>query len=267
MAGRLVVALLPAIAAASIIATSTRPRIARIRMAGSDARAAQELDAVPVFAILLAGSGKLYTHEGQCMVYTHLDDATRVLGRMQAAYAEEELELMPLSLGSVLTQAGWLKKATAASSSVELLLEQQDPQEPIRVNLVASPEELRAARRIREDGGVAKAKRRRGAAGKMQVVPIFHIGAVETAASEDDGGTAGATTPVWPFFFRRADVDALWQQVGEGQPLPTLRVTDLAALVDGLRDADALPDARPMICAPLDAVEYVRKRAQPPAGL
>ena len=60
-------------------------------------------------------------------------------------------------------------------------------------------------------------------------------------------------------FFRTADVDALWEQLGEGAPRPEVTPTDLAALVDGLREADDAP-AEPLICAPLDALEYVRER-------
>ena len=248
-------AIISLVAAAPAAAVALRPgvsvRTLPSRMSVSDTVVAEALDGVPVFGILLSESGKLYTEEGHCMVYTHLADASRVLGRMQGAYPAEEFEIMPLTLGGVLTESGLLGEGSAAP-----------PKQPLRVNLVASPEERQAARKIREDGCLPKPKRRRGAAGRLQEVPIFHIGAIETSAL--DGGEAAtleddeAANNIWPFFFRATDVDTMWQQLGAGRPLPEVRVSDLAALVDGLREADALPDAKPMICAPLDALDFLR---------
>jgi hypothetical protein len=211
----------------------------------TDLDVVRELDSVPVFGILVKADGKLYTEEGACMVYTHLSDVSRVLGKMQATYPTTELEVMPLSLGHVLSEAGLLGGGGREGAS-------------LAVNLVASPEETSAAKRMREEAALPRPKRRRGAAGMLQRVPIFHIGTVETRRDAHDS-SAGET--LFPFFFRTVDVDALWSELGDGAPRPPLVATDLAALVDGLRDADAAPGS-PLVCAPLDALDFVRQRDQ-----
>ena len=64
---------------------------------------------------------------------------------------------------------------------------------------------------------------------------------------------------LWPLFFRAADVGELWRELGGGAPQPELQATDLATLIDGLRDADNAP-AQPLVCAPLDSLDFVRTR-------
>ena len=211
-----------------------------------DSTVAEQLDGVPVFAINLKEDEKLYGNEdGETMIYTGLADANRVLAQIQTAYPSTVLELLPLPLGQVLTRAGLLARQPADGPLVE------EPLPALRTLIVASPDEKRAARRLREDAATPRPRPRPGAAGKLQAVPIFHLGSFE---SPSEGQEA-----FWPFFFRMADVDALWKQLGEGRERPAVVSTDLAALVDGLRQADEAP-AAPMICAPLDALEYVRGR-------
>jgi hypothetical protein len=232
---------------------SLRPRVAAsgVRhvppLAVSDSVVAKQLNDVPVFGLLLTEAGTLYGDEeqGATMVYTSLADATRVLAQLKTAYPTTELELLPLPLGHVLTQAGHLQRATSEAGAAP-----DDAQAALRMALVASPEERRAARRLREDSAMPRPRARAGAAAQLQTVPVFHVGSVEHPSQAE---------AIWPFFFRTADVDALWAQLGDGAPAPTITATDLAALVDGLRQAEEAP-AAPLICAPLDALAYVRER-------
>ena len=211
---------------------------------------AKDLDAVPVFGILLSEENCLYCVEGKCMVYTQLADALKVLARMQDTYPGTELDVMPLALGNILLEAGMLTQGSSSRAP------------SVEVELVASPAELRFARNIREQAAAPPLAKRTGAGAQLQRVPIFHIGAI-SGAEQGEGGdkpTVAEETPlVWPFFFRAADVDELWQQQGGGAPRPEMHATDLAALIDGLRDVDSAP-APPLICAPLDALAYLRER-------
>ena len=118
------------------------------------------------------------------------------------------------------------------------------------MTLVASPEERRAARSLREAAAMPRPRPREGAAAQLQTVPVFHIGSVEHPSRGE--------AAFWPFFFRTADVDALWQQLGEGAKQPEITATDLASLIDGLREAEDAP-AKPLVCAPLDALEFVKE--------
>jgi len=213
------------------------------RLAIPDETVAEQLDDVPVFGILLREDAKLYGgDDGQTMVYMSLQSASRVLAQLQSTYPETEIEIAPLPLGNVLTQTGYLQRPPATDD---------DNQPALPIELVSSPDERRAARKIREDVATPRPAARSGVAGKLQDVPIFHIGSVEDPDP--------AKPAFWPFFFRTADVDALWRQLGEGAPRPEVTATDLAALIDGLRLADNAP-AKPLICAPLDAIEFMRGR-------
>ena len=215
----------------------------------ADADIARELDQVPVFGILLTEDGKLYCEDGSCMVYTQLGDAHRVLAKMQETFPETTLEVMPLSLGHVLQEGGFLGRADATNPAVS-------PQLPsMQVNLIASPFERRTAKKIREESAAQPALRRTGAAAELQRVPIFHIGAVPSRQAKEEE----EPPLIWPFFFRAADVEELWKQLGDGAPQPELHATDLAALIDGLRDVESAP-AEPLICGPLDGLAFVRSR-------
>ena len=108
-------------------------------------------------------------------------------------------------------------------------------------------QQVRKAREIREDAAQRRAPKRSGVAGELQVVPVFHIGTVELPEQE----------ALFPFFLRTADVDALWDEIGGGKALPELVCTDLAALVDALRDLEGAP-GRPLVCAPLDGVDFLK---------
>ena len=218
-------------------------------LAISDAVVADQLNTVPVFGLLLTENGKLYgSEEGETMVYTSLEDASRVLAQLKSTFPDTDLELLPLPLGHVLTQSGHLARVDGSESAA---VPTEIVESTLPMVLVASPEARRAARRLREDSATPRPKPLAGAAAQLQAVPVFHIGSVEDPREKKE--------TFWPFFFRTADVDALWEQLGEGAPRPEVTPTDLAALVDGLREADDAP-AEPLICAPLDALEYVRER-------
>jgi len=219
-----------------------------------------DLDNVPVFAIVT--NGKLYsTDESGCMIYTQLADASRVLAQLQAAYPAETLELEPLSLGAVLSESGLLVKRDA----------------PPKITIVASPDAKRRARELRanaESSGVhevvpsAVPKRWR----PLAAVPIFHIGALAgrgfAAAAVANDGTADATAAddgvdaelIWPLFFQLSDIDELWAELGDkGTERPPTRAINLAALVAILREPGSAP-GKPLVCAPLDALEYVAEK-------
>lgn len=203
----------------------------------------EDLNAVPVFGIA-TDNGKLYgTDESGCMIYTHLDDVLRVVAQLPGVYAADSLEVQPLELGTVLFESG-------------LLVKRAEKCPPI--SLVASPEAKREARQLRgadwaasDTNVIGSRKKRRQLAG----VPLFHIGAVTW------NSTAKADEAFWPVFFRRSDIETLWETVGAGAELPPVQVTDLAALIAFLREPSTAP-ARPMVCAPLDAIEYERSRAK-----
>lgn len=229
-----------------------------MKAARGDEFVARELDSVPVFGILLSEEGSIYSEDGVAMVYTQLADATKVLAKLQQTFPETQLTLMPLSLGHVLQQGGLLRGGVAndiLSSEGDLLAAAtaaSSSSSQTRINLIASPEQRKLARKIREDAAAPPMAKRTGAAAELQRVPIFHIGAVPSKKDE-------SAPPIWPFFFRAADVDELWQQLGDGAPKPALHATDLAALIDGLRQIDNAP-AKPLICAPLDGLDFCKSR-------
>ena len=149
----------PAGGSASVRASRARPALLAI----SDAVVAEQLDTVPVFAVLLPEDGKLYgSEEGETMVYMSLADANRVLAQLTAVYSATQLQVLPLPLGHVLMQAGLLERPASYAGAA-------DAPEQLRMSLVASPEEKKAARRLRGDGVTAKPRPRGGAAGKLQV--------------------------------------------------------------------------------------------------
>ena len=234
----------------------------------SDSLVARELDSVPVFGILLQQEDSFYCEDGVVMVYTQLADASRVLAKLQQTFVETELALMPLSLGHVLQQGGLLGGNAGGGSGLtsDVFSSEGDllaaaavatsQSAPMRINLIASPTERRLAKQLREDSAALPPIKRDGAAAELQRVPVFHIGAVPSRAAEQ--GEA-PPPPIWPFFFRAADVDELWAQLGEGRPQSTLHATDLAELVDGLREVDSAP-AKPLVCAPLDALDFCKSR-------
>ena len=77
---------------------------------------------VPVFAILLVQDGKLYGGPDAfdesgiepAIVYTQLEDAQRVLGKLADTYPDTELALQPLSLGAVMRQSGARRGASTS---------------------------------------------------------------------------------------------------------------------------------------------------------
>ena len=228
--------------AASAIAWRTNP-LQLSASSSTDAKVAQLLDSVWVFGLLLTEEAKLYgdAGTGASMIYTSLSDANRVLAQLKSAFPTTDLELIPLPLGKVLMQAGILDPPSSFEAA----------DDGVQMQLVASPEEKRAARQLREESATPKPRPREGAAGLLQEIPVFHIGSVEHPSEGTDA--------FWPFFFRTADVDALWEQLGEGAPRPEITPTDLAALVDGLRDIESAP-AKPLVCAPLDGLKFVQER-------
>ena len=205
---------------------------------------AEQLDEMPVFGILV-DDGTLYGDAdsgGTGIVYTHLNDASRVLSQLQNTYPANTLELLPLALGAVLKEGGLLGAADGAGERAQVML-------------VASPEEVRTARRLADRLSSAprpasKPARKSG----LQGIPVFHLGQVPWRDAPE-----GEEEMRWPFFFRSADVDALWKEIGQGAERPPLLVTDLTVLIAALRDEDAAP-ARPIVCPPLDAIEYLRER-------
>ena len=224
--------------------------------AGSPRRSVAEvvadLDAVPVFAI--ATAGKLYSFDnGGCMIYTGLADATRVLAQLQSTYPEEAFEVQPLSLGTVLSESGWLVKRDA----------------PPMATLVASADAKRAARELRAAGHASACDDILNSAvpkrwQPLTTVPIFHIGALQTRATS--AGTQGsgpdAADSTWPLFFQTGDIDELWTQLGApGAERPPVHVIDLATLLVGLREPSAAPGT-PLVCAPLDALEFVAEQSR-----
>ena len=74
------------------------------------------------------------------MIYTSLSDANRVLAQLKSAFPTTELDLIPLPLGKVLMQAGILDPPFFFEAA-----------DGVQMQLVASPEEKRAARQLREE--------------------------------------------------------------------------------------------------------------------
>ena len=216
-----------------------------------------DLNTVPVFGILTEDA-KLYgTDEAGCMIYTQLKDAHRILAQLQSTYAESTFELHPLALGTVLNEAG--------------LLATQREHAP-QITLVASPEATKEARRLRaaaaaegkaDPDSPADAPRRRA---NLASVPIFHVGPMAMHGSAHDAKQAGeldaseGTELVWPLFFRTDDIERLWAELGqEATEPPPVEVMNLASLIACLRDPSAAP-GKPLVCAPLDALEFVREQ-------
>jgi len=234
-----------------------------------------ELDTVPVFGILVVADGKLYGGpEGKesriqpAMVYTQLADANQVLGKLTEAYPGIEFSLQPLSLGAVMRQSGMLGDGNreALDDGAEV---------GTRAVLVASPDQKRAARKIRADRAASNAmgtedepSAAAAAAATASVdatpgppkvvqvplVPVFHCGPLTWREAEDE-----PPSTLWPLFFRVDDLETMWRQVGGDAPQPPPEVTDLAALLspEGGLPAEAA-SARLLLCAPLDAIDYMR---------
>ena len=200
----------------------------------------QGLDSVPVFALRLVQEGKLYSVEGRCMVYVELADASNVLGQLQSLYPETPLALQPLQLGTVIR----------LSAGDRRLAGRADPDEtPTAMRLVASRDARRAARDLGAEPSAEAALSPDVDPRRMSEVPVFHLGPLAPPADAD----APDEQPLWPLFFRTDDADAMWREFGGGAPRPPLQATDLAALC-GL----AVPaPGRPLLCAPLDSLEYV----------
>ena len=197
-----------------------------------------ELNSMTVFG-LRTENGKLWGIEEEgCMIYMQLADATRVLAKLQETYAEP-LELQPLELGTVLSESGVLVKRDGAP----------------RITLVPSPEAKRTLRKLQAEGNfmsdiVAVPKRWR----PLSEVPVFHIGPLPSR------NPAGAKELLWPLFFWAGDADQLWSELGqEGTTRPPLQAINLGAAVASIRDPSGAL-GRPVLCAPLDAVEYMRER-------
>ena len=79
---------------------------------------------------------------------------------------------------------------------------------------------------------------------------------------EQEGDAQGPEQEeLWPFFFEAGDVERMWAELGEhGVPCPPIQAIDLAQLVQTLLGPRAVTGARPVVCAPLDSVEYLRAR-------
>jgi hypothetical protein len=229
-----------------------------------------ELNTVPIFGIATENA-KLYGAEGLgCMVYVHLQDAHRVLAQLQATYPESPFDLQPLELGTVLTESGLIARISGPRP---------------RVTLVASSDARNAAKRLRaptldRQEPVKPASRRLKL---LQSIPVFHIGTLRlrTAAAGSTGsqqeGGAGSTgsqregqeqEELWPFFFEAGDVERMWTELGEeGAPCPPMQATDLAHLVKVLLEPRLASSGRPVVCAPLESVEYMRSRESEAARL
>ncbi|KAL1503266.1 hypothetical protein AB1Y20_011321 [Prymnesium parvum] len=213
------------------------PRSPRCRMAAAASwpppvvqRAVIELDTVPVFAIRLVEEDTLYGASAGALFYSQLPDAHRVLAQLSATYPQTRLELLPLGLGAAMRQAGLLGGGATASPAV----------------IVPSPREVKTAAEL------APLRARRGARGLE--TPLFHIGSLEWPREGD-----AAAERLWPFLFRAADVRAMWEQLGLPAEMPPLQVTDLEDVVDRLcAHAAGAPGSRPMLCAPLDSIEFLR---------
>jgi hypothetical protein len=217
----------------------------------TEAEVVEDLNSVPVFGILTEDK-KLYgTDEDGCMIYTYLDDALRVLAKVQETYPDNPLQLEPLALGTVLKEAG-------------LLAPRKDPK---RITLVPSPDASREARQLAASAAGTDtdsgAKRRRG---NLARVPIFHIGPVtwntNSEAQEESSAeeAAGSDTTLWPYFFSLVDVDRFWAEVGEKDiEKPPVQATDLASLIKILR-SPSTEEGQPMLCGSLDAIQYLRER-------
>ena len=123
---------------------------------------------------------------------------------------------------------------------------------PPSATIVASPTELRAARTI-------DASRSRNSVPGLDV-PVFHIGELEWQQQDaEDAENAAPAEVLWPLFFGAADVDSLWEKVGGDRPMPQIQVTDLGDAVEWLREyALGAAGGRPMLCAPLDAADFLR---------
>ena len=140
--------------------------------------------------------------------------------------------------------------------------------------LVASPDQKRAARKIRADRAAsaalateepaaepaaeaaasvdaARGPRKRAS---VPAVPVFHCGSLEWQEAED-----APPSLLWPLFFRLDDLETMWRQVGGDAPQPPPEATDLAALLSpqGGLPAEAA-SARLLLCAPLDAIDFMR---------
>ena len=210
----------------------------------------RELNTVPVFALRLIAENTLYGAAPGCStMYSQLPDAHRVLGQLSETYPESQLEVLPLGLGTTMRQAGLLGDELRAQEENGGYFGEEAPP---RATIVASPLELRKARS-------ASADYQRHVVRGLDV-PVFHIGELEWQNDPGGSGESGGSEMLWPFLFRAADVEALWAEVGgDDQEMPPLQVTDLADVVERLRTHTlGQPGSRPLLCAPLDAVEFLR---------
>ena len=215
-----------------------------------------ELNSVPVFGIRLVEEGTLYgTEPGGSIMYMQVSDAHRVLGQLTATFPGTELEVQSLTLGSALRQAGLLEDAGAG--------EEERP----GLTLVASPIEVRVARSLGHDartspdpsatasGGVGGEQCRSGT--RTLGVPVFDIG--ELLWDAEGEALAGDPQTLWPHLFCSADAEALWTEVGQDAPMPPLQAVDLCEVIERLKaHADGAAVRKPMLCAPLDSIEFMR---------
>ena len=87
--------------------------------------------------------------------------------------------------------------------------------------LVASPEQKRAARKIRAERAASDAMATEDEqdepaavagppkAGEVPLVPIFHCGPLAWREAEGE-----PPSTLWPLFFRLDDLETMWRQVG-----------------------------------------------------
>lgn len=227
---------------------------------------AHELNCVPVFALVFREEGEMYTMDDAALIYTRISDANKMVGNLQEMWRDAKVDVVPFALGDILRKGGMLSRDPRPLPPVELKegrwhLEEEANKAAsgiyaeflgeVEITLVPSPADVQTASAIRKNTNASTPVKRTGMAGRLQQIPIFHIGAhmVKNEEGEEERN--------WPFFFCTSDIDILWREIGKGAPMPTVQVTDLAALVDGLRAMEKAP-ARPIVCAPLDALGYVR---------
>ena len=196
----------------------------------------RELNSVPCFAILLEEEDKLYgTDDGATLVYTTLSDAQRVLAQLADTYDGVKARAQPVSLGAVARRAGLLPD--------DVIAEADESAAP--ATLVASPTELRNARQL--CGAPRDARKPPG-------VPVFHVGAVRWRLPSGD------EEELWPLFFRHDDVLELREKTPDAADAD-VQASTLDAVVAGLLGGAPDVAARPLLCAPLESVEFMRAAA------
>lgn len=250
---------------------------------------ANELDAVPVFAVLLPQDSKIYCgNDDSAMAYTHLGDASKVLAQLQQTYPETEFALHVIYLGATLQACGALTRSIPAPGDSVSALPNN-----VKLTLAGSPFEKKVAKRLlkhaaeecaspavqmemvkvveeeqerwegqeaEEDLTVPAVSDPKSASIVKRLddidIPLFHLGAFELVRE------AGSKSELWwPLCFHSDDVQELWSEVGRGEPLPPLRTIALRDVLQSLRSGAALP-GQPQFCAPIESMNYLREQVR-----